>query len=241
MTTIIILLLLLLIGSIVVSGIVYSRQQALAEKQSQIKINSQKYLELQGLLQFILSVDNSITIAQQISHELLNITQKLIKLDKANEEHQLLYDNEMNRALAMKNGQLKAQGQQIVTSDRVLSASLRTLNEIGQLLQRFKVRGNITAPAYEEYLQHLQELSLNIELDSHLHFAEQLAKDNENRKAITHFKQAREALKRTRFELPNKNERIREITQKVEELQKKHSDQPQQNDESQGQQSSLPN
>ncbi|OZG71258.1 hypothetical protein BTA51_21665 [Hahella sp. CCB-MM4] len=222
MTALIIVLLLILIASIVISGIVYSRQQAIAYKRGQIKLSKQKYAEVNGYLQFILKVDDQLVIALILAQNLADITQSLVKLEKKSEDFKLLHDNDLAKIQAIRQGNLVPQNQKSITNDNQLSAHIKTLNEIGHLLQRFKIRGVISPSDYEAHLYHLQKLAFEIELEGYLQLAERLA-SSDPRKAINRYKQARQVIKRTRVELPDKNEKIRELTEKIEALQKQGS------------------
>ncbi|WP_020409424.1 hypothetical protein [Hahella ganghwensis] len=220
MTILIITLLIILIASIVISGIVYSRQQALAYKQGQIKLNRQKYAEVNALLKFMLKVDDTPNISLILAHNLADITQALVKLEKKSEDYKIMHDNELARIQSIRQGKLCPQNQKAVTNDNQLSAHLKTLNDVGHLLQRYKIRGTLSPSDYEEHMYHLQKLAYEIELNVYLEQALQLEQNNDTRRAINRLKQARQTIKRTRVELPDKNDRIRELTEKIESLQK---------------------
>ena len=220
MTTIIVLLAIFAFVCIVISGIVYSRQQAQAYREGQTKLFKQKYQEFDGLFKFILTLDDKPDIAIAINNELLDIAQTLVKLNKNEEEFLLLFDQLKTQAKSLKDGSLAPKAQKVVTSDTLMRTNKSSLVEVGQRLNRLKIRGKISPPAYEEYLHHLKKLTFDIEYESHKHLASQLEEGNDIPSAINHYKHAREALKKTRIEFAEKNEYIREITDKIHLLQK---------------------
>ncbi|MDG9667663.1 hypothetical protein [Hahella sp. CR1] len=218
MTTLIVLLAIFITASIIVSGVMYSRQQALAYRQSQLKSLKQKYEEINSLFQVIMRVDDSANIAISLNHAMIEIAQSMTKMDRKSEELRILLDNLKQRERDLKTGVLLPQAQKTVTSDAAVAAIQRSLSECLQKLQRFKLRGSLPVPLYEEYSHHLREMALDVEVGSQLQMAESLVAQNDKAGAEKHFKHAREALKRTRLEIPNKNDQIKEISDKIKSL-----------------------
>jgi hypothetical protein len=220
MAAIIIILAVLVLICVVVSGVVYTRQQAIAHRESQTRHLKQKYQELDLLFQFIMNIDEKSEIAILLNNQLMDFAQQLIKLNKKSEEYLLLLDQLKTRAIALKNGTLPPKADKIASNDSIMRHHIAALTDIGQRFNRLKIRGQILAATYEEHLKHLKKLAFDIEYESHLKFAEKLTANNDIRNAVQHLKHAREALKKTRADITGKAEKIRKISEKILKLQR---------------------
>lgn len=192
-------------------------------REAQTRMHRQKYQEFDGLFQFIMNVDDQPEVAIAINNELSDIAQVIAKLNPKNEEYAVFLDQLKSRGSALRDGSLAPKGNKAVSSDTLMRTHTSSLIEIGQRLNRLKIRGKISVPAYEEYLQHLKHLTFEVEYDSHMSFAKKLEENKDIRNAINHFKHARDALKKTRLEIPEKNQNIRELSEKIQALQRSGS------------------
>lgn len=208
-------LVVLLVSGLIASGIMYSRQQALADREQRIRALKQKFEELQALFDIIFTADSKPDISIVLNQGLIEIARDIRALDRSNAEAQALLNSLTSRDTALREGMLLPKGQHIMNSEAALSTLLSSYAAILQRLQRFKVRGSIAAHQYEEFSLYLRQMTLTTELDSHMANAETLLKDNDRLRAINHLKHCRELLKKTNLEIEDKNERIRELSDKI--------------------------
>lgn len=205
----------LLVSGLIASGIMYSRQQALAHREQRIRALRQKFEELQALYDIIFNADSKPDISIVLNQGLIEIARDVRALDRSNAEAQTLLNNLTARGTALREGLLLPKGEHIMSSEAALSTLLSSYAAILQRLQRFKVRGTIAPHQYEEFSLYLRQMTLTTELDSHMATADAQLKDNDRLRAINHLKHCRELLKKTNLEIENKNERIKDISDRI--------------------------
>lgn len=208
----------LLVGGGIFSGILYSRQQAAAMRERQLKAISQKYEELKKLYDILFLTDDQPEVPALLNKALLGFARDMRKLDPKSPERHQLVEQHSHLDAGFSEGSLHPRGERLMNSDAALTSLLSSYAVIVQKLQRFKVRGMIATHQYEEYALHLRKLSLDTEVSSHLAFAEIMIGNSERLKAEGHLKHARECLKKTSLEIPDKAERIRELTDRIKNL-----------------------
>jgi len=216
MTAFIIVLAVLMIASLVISGVVYTRQQALAQRESQTKHLKQNFQETEHIFNFIMKVDDQPDIAIALHNQLLDLAHQLLKINKKSEEFQSLFGRLKAQAAELKEGTLKPRGEQTVANDTMLQKNSTLLNATGQRLSRLKVRGLLPVAQYEEHLSHLKKLVFTIEYDSHMAMADKQIEDNNIVKAIDHLKHARDTLKKTRADIEDKNGKIKTLSDQIQ-------------------------
>lgn len=205
----------LIVGAIIASGVLYARQQALQQRASQMRALQQKYDELTKLYDLVFLADDQPRIVATLNEALLDLVRQMRRLEPRRPELQTLFQELQVRHSALEQGTLLPQGQRIMSTDAALTALLAGLAQTLQKLQRFKVRGMLTPIQYEEYALHLRRLALETEVESHLALADALLKDSERVKALAHLRHARDTLKKSAPDLPDRNERIRQLSDRI--------------------------
>jgi hypothetical protein len=217
MSIILVILAVLLVGGLIASGIMYSWQQAIAQREHRIRSLRQKYEELQGLFDLIFQADSEADIAVVLNQAMLDIARQIRSVDSKNPETQLLVNQLSTRGTALNEGLLLPEGKRVMTAEASLNSLLSGYASILQKLQRLKIRGLIATHQYDAFSTHLRNLTLETEVESHLASAEMRLANGDRLKAANHFRHARELLKKTNLEVENKNERIREISEKLKQ------------------------
>lgn len=82
MTAIIISLILLVIISLIISGYLFTHQQAILRRQQQTKHLQQKFQEINHWFESVFTVDDKPDIAMVIHDQRLDLAQQLAKLNK---------------------------------------------------------------------------------------------------------------------------------------------------------------
>ena len=205
----------LLVGGLIASGVVYARQQALVQRQQMLRSLRQKFDEQQNLYDLIFVADSEPDIAIVLNQNLLELARQIRALDSRNPETQALVQQLTSRGTALGEGLLLPKGERTVNSEAALASLLSGYAHVLQKLQRIKIRGQIAPHQYESFALHLRHLTLETEVESHLHSAETRLGIGDRSKAINHFVHARDLLKKTSLEVENRNERIREISDKL--------------------------
>ncbi len=215
MGILLVILTVLLVGGLIASGIVYARQQALVQRQQAIRSLRQKFDDLHGLYDLIFSADSQPDIAIVLNQSLLELARQIRALDTRNPETQTLVNQLAARGAALSEGLLLPRGERTVSSETALTSLLSGYAHVLQKLQRIKIRGQIAPHQYESFALHLRHLTLETEVESHLQSAETRLSGGDRTKAINHFTHARELLKKTNLEVEDRNERIRQISERL--------------------------
>ena len=106
MAAIIILLALLILVSVVISGVVYTRQQAIVYRENKTRHLQQKYQELDKLFKFFMSIDDNPELAILLNNQSTDLAQQLSELNKKTTDFQSLFDQLKARAHELKTGSL---------------------------------------------------------------------------------------------------------------------------------------
>lgn len=220
MTTVIIFSILgtLLLISIILSSIAYKRQQAITFKKSQIQQLTRSIQDLQETLNTLLQIDNKYELIIIIHSQILAFLEKKLALEPNNattknqlEQQQLLNssykkeqrDNDINRKMP---------------NDEAINLANFQLLQTNKLLHKFRSKNKISSAKYTELTNHIQKLRLDIEVESHIEQANAYQNNKDIIMTQSHLKQAREALRGSPIEFPEKAQLIRELTERIKNV-----------------------
>lgn len=213
MTTLVVVLLGIMFISVVVSAVLYARQQAAQHRAAKIKALLQRRQDYENALALILRIDDRSDIAVAISGALLEIQKELVALGLAEGLQQL--ESLKEQLVALEEGRLRSAGDRIMHSDNQMKLALEGLRTLGNKLLRLKLRGKLAPDIYQQQLEHLDHLKLTVQVRSHEYHAEQLLQADQRRDAVAHMRKARDVYKRSNLAADAKNEAVRRLTDQI--------------------------
>ncbi|GAA3979532.1 hypothetical protein [Allohahella marinimesophila] len=213
MTTLVVVLLGIMFVSVVVSAVLYARQQAAQHRAAKIKALLQRRQDYENAVALILQVDDRADIAVAMTIALIEIQKELISLGLPGALQQL--EDLKGQLHALEEGRLRPSGERVMHSDGQMRAALEGLRTLGNKLLRLKLRARLSAEAYQQQLEHLEQLKLTVQIRSHEYHADQLLQADKRREAIGQLKKARDVYKRSSLGTTEKNEAVRRLTDQI--------------------------
>lgn len=220
--TIILIVVLLLIGSLVLSAIAYARQQSMAKRKARVMFCKQQADELISSLSLLLSIDPDFELI------LLLQRQAISHLTQASE----LIPNDGNLAATLKKHKInliqyeKQQRDNELTpfllSDTELNQAQYSLTQLTKSLDLMSNQGLINREEVNRLKQHLRELRLSLDVNSHLEQANRYGRSKDVVMYQVHVKHAREALRKTSIEIANKDAKIDRLTNALKLAKESH-------------------
>jgi len=202
----------LIVASILVSGISYSRQQAMAKRQKQISKYRQQADEVISHTSLLLKVDPEFTLITQLQSLIVSALQSAHNLSL---QDQTIIDNlhiQKLRLQEFKDEQRENEVQDFLATESELSQSQLQLSQITKLIDIYRNRGELSIEKSQTFSTHLKKLRLDLTVNSHLHQAQCCGDKNDISMAQMHIKQAREVIKSASLEQDEKNKRIKNLT-----------------------------
>ncbi|MCG8612501.1 MAG: hypothetical protein MI864_18445 [Pseudomonadales bacterium] len=206
------------IAAIIFSSIAYKRQQALYLKRSQIRQHKRTLEELNELQNTLLRVDPEMELVQLIQLKVVQIHQKITQIDPGATVYADELKNQSERLKQYQEKKKNPDANYALNNDNDIEITNLHLNGIFKMLVKAKKSGNLPEGRFKHFAGHLQNLKLNIEVSSHRHQAERYLAENDRVMAQTHLKLAREALRSTKLDFPEKAEQIRELTTNIKQV-----------------------
>ncbi len=222
MTTVIIFSILgaVLLVSIIFSSIAYSRQQALTLKKSQVLQLTRRIQDLQEALNTLLHIDNKYELIIIIQSQILALLEKKSLLEPDNMATKSLLEQQQLLNGSYRKEQRNNDISRKMPNDEAINLAHFQLLQITKLLQKYRSKNKISSAKYSELTNHIQKLRLDIEVESHIEQANTYQKNKDIIMTQSHLKQARESLRGSPLEFPEKAQLIRELTDRIKNVHK---------------------
>jgi len=210
----------LIVLSMLVSGISYSRQQAMARRQKKISKYRQQSDEVISHITLLLKVDPHFSLITQLQSLAVSALQSAHNLAL---QDQTIMDNlhiQKQRLEEFKCGQRENEAQDFLETENELNQSQLQLSQITKLIDIYRNRGELSIEKSQAFGTHLKKLRLGLTVNSHLHQAQCCGDNNDISMAQMHIKQAREVIKSSFLEQDEKTNRIKILTNLLNEVKK---------------------
>lgn len=212
---------LIFVVSLIVSGFAYKRQQSINEKKRQIRHLQQSKVDYQDTLNALLQVDKSTELACLLQKQVINLCERVITVDPTLEESRNNLEKEQAFLKQIKEGSANSNATPAKNSDEEIGVANLQLNQVTKLLSSSYKKGKLPKGKYVEFINHINRLRLDIDVESHTNQGERYADKSDWIMSQSHFKLAKEALRTTKIEFPERNEKIRHLSERIKELQKR--------------------
>jgi len=204
----------------VFSGISYSRQQAMKRKKTLINKYRHQADEIIGHLSLLLKIDEKYQLVCELQSLIVAALHAAYQLAP---EDPLTVNNlriQKERYKALKEGRRENKVTCYATSDSELNQALSQISQIGKLLDICRNKGSLPVAKYQELQAHLETLKLNLNINSNLYQADSYAENGDVTMYQMHIKQALEILKKSPIEDKDKNSKIRQLSELLNEIKK---------------------
>jgi hypothetical protein len=208
----------MVIGSIIVSTMAYSRQQAHSLRKSQARQLKHKLDGYQDMLATLLRIDKEYDLALIVHQQILSMIQKLLALEPENENYLQLNEEEQIHRTQLSGGKRTQEISTRLASDHDINTCNYQLLQLSKLILNQKKKSLISPANAAALYNQVKKLRLNIEVDSHIAQGELYLKNNDRILGQTHLKQAREALKNSDIEFPEKSDLIKQLSERIRTL-----------------------
>ncbi len=216
------IVLLLIIASLGVSAVTYARQQALAKRQSRVRYLKQQADELLAARATLLNIDPDyelITLLQRRALHFYRQACELIPLDKS------LQSTLQTQSLLLAQLERQQRDNEVVlalTRNEELNQALYQLTQLPRLLEQLARQAVLTHADSERLQAHLRQLRFDLEINSLLEQANQLAEKGDHVMYQVRVKQVREILKKTSLPINNLDERVNALSEALIKAKESH-------------------
>jgi len=219
-STIITIITVFIILSMIVSGISYSRQQAMAKLQKKISQYRQQVDEVLEHIALLLRVDPDYQLMTQLQTLVVRTLQSANNLSP---QDQIISDNlsiQKQRLIEFKANKRDIQVIEFLETETELNQLKLQIGQISKQLNIYRNRGELSIDKINTFNAHLNKLKLELTINSHMNQARKCGERNDIAMYQMHIKQAREVVKKSTIEESEKNRRIKELTDILNEVKK---------------------
>lgn len=204
--------------SIVISTVAYRKQQAIFKLKSQTRQIKRKIEEFSEILGTLLRTDPSFELVTVIQQQIVSLYEKLAGIDPNDNNHQHHLDLERLKQTQFKSGKRQQPISQALETDTEIESVNIHINTLTHFINSAYKKGRISQSKFTDLVHHLQKLRLDIEVASHTLQANKYLENNDRVLAQSHLKQAKEALRSSSLEFPEKTQQIRELTEHIKSV-----------------------
>jgi len=219
-STIITIITVFIILSMIVSGISYSRQQAMAKLQKKISQYRQQVDEALEHIALLLRIDPDYQLLTQLQTLIVRTLQLANNLSP---QDQIISDNlsiQKQRLIEFKENKRDIPVIEFLETETELNQLKLQIGQISKQLNIYRNRGELSIDKINTFNTHLKELTLELTINSHMNQARKCGERNDIAMYQMHIKQAREVVKKSAIEESEKNKRIKELTDILNEVKK---------------------
>jgi len=208
----------LILSSMIFSGISYSRQQAMKKRKAQINKYRQQSDEVLTYIDLLQKIDEKYELMltlQAVSVNNLTAATRLAPNDELlihnlqtqQNLHQLFKDETRNFEVTC-----------YTTNDNELNQTISQLGQLSKLLDIYKNKNSLSLSKHQALQNHLQALKVHLTINSHLYQADCFAEEDNPTMYQMHIKQALEVLKKSAIEPKTKNQGIKHLSERYNDV-----------------------
>lgn len=212
------IIVIVLVFSLVFSAISYNRQLAIKRRQAQIRKHRQQAKENLALQQLLLKIDPEYPLINLLQRHIVHDLQAACNLSPNDASMTALLSKQKSLFSRYQNEERDNEAQSYVCTDAELSQAQRQLSQISKWIDILQNKGALPINTGRALADHIRRLKLNTDINTHLHQARQYGENNDVSMYQLHIKLARDVLRKSSLEIENKTERIKELTDILNEV-----------------------
>tara|TARA_R110002072_G_scaffold24747_3_gene83692 strand:- start:31440 stop:32222 length:783 start_codon:yes stop_codon:yes gene_type:complete len=217
-TFIIALIAALIIGSFIVSAISYSRQQALKKKKQMVKRYQQQADEALSYISVLLQIDEQYGLITQLQILVINALSSAARLNPDDRQLQSHLSTQNNKLNEYKGEQRPNEVYCWARSDSELASIQSQLSQLSKLFDLFRNKGDLNPAKHQELQVQVQKLQHELSTNTYLYQADCFAEQNNITPYQLYIKQAIQVIKKSNISTKFKNERIKELSDRIQEV-----------------------
>jgi len=217
-TFIIAIIAFILIASFIISGVSYSRQQTLKKRKQMVKHFHQQADEALSYISLLLRVDQEYDLIIQLQNLVVNALTSAYKL---NSEDKMIINNLSTQKIKLNEYLGNQRPNQICcwfTSASELTATQTQLAQLNKLLDIYRNKGDLSFSKHQEFQSHILTIQQDLTINSYLYQADLFAEQNNITSYQLYIKQAIQVIKKSISETSHKNQRIKELSDRIQEV-----------------------
>lgn len=212
------MLALVVIGSFVISGYSYARQQALQKRKQAVKKLQQTADEALNYQTLLLKIDPSYELLIKLQTLAIDALKKALAITP---NDKLLAHNLKVQQNRLKDFNENRRENPITcwsVSDAELAQGQTQLGQLDKLLDLFRNRGELSINQHQHFHQHLKKLQLDYTANSYLYQADHFAEQGNLASYQLYMKQAIQIIKKSDLQDEEKNKQIKALTDRINEV-----------------------
>jgi len=208
----------LIIGSLLISSISYSRQQAIAKRQQKLTLYKKTASELSSHVKLLLNIDPSFELICLLQFQIVESLKQACKLASKDAQLASHFQNHATNLNLFLQGQRKTEIVPYVTNDKALAKAQRQLSEVTRFLEIEKNKNVLEEAQCSELIEHVAHIRLNLEIESCLHQADLYKTKNDVVMFQLYIKQTRDCIAKSPLEFEGKHIRIKTLTETLNDV-----------------------
>jgi len=210
----------LIIASLIVSSMSYSRQKKIARIQK--RLNSLKKITDEALahLQLLLQIDPSYELILVLQMQAIKAFEQMLELTPNDPTLSAMLSIHKQNLKSYQDSTRNNEVVQFLSSDSALTSALSQLLQLVKVIEIDRNRNAISEAHCARLTAHINELKLNLEIESHKKQAEVFGEKGDLVMYQLHIKKAREAVKRSPIDPKKKALTIKQLTDILNEVKK---------------------
>ena len=208
----------ILIASFILSGISYSRQQALKKRKQMIRRYQQQADEALSYVSLLLRIDEEYDVIIQLQNLVVNALTNAFKI---NPEDKMTINNLGSQKTKLNDYKEKHRSNELCCwfiSDSELSATQSQLAQLNKLFDLYRNKGDLSFSKHQDLQSHIHKLQQDLTINSYLYQADLCAEQNNITSYQLYIKQAIQVIKKSANESNQKNQMIKELSERIQEV-----------------------
>lgn len=217
-TIIIAIIAIFIISSFIISGVSYSRQQALKKRKLMIKRFHQQADEALSYIPLLLRFDPEYDLIIHLQNLIIKALTNAFKL---NPQDKMIINNLNTQKIKLNEYQENQRSNQPcywLASDSELLAIQTQLAHLNKLLDLYRNKGDLSFSKHQEFQNRIHTIQQDLSINSYLFQADLFAEQNNITSYQLFIKQAIQSIKKSTIETNHKNSRIKELSDRIQEV-----------------------
>jgi len=206
--------------SLAVSAISYNRQQAIAVRKKKLNSLHKQMVELSEYRNLLLKIDPTYDLICFLQRNILYALRNALELAPSdtdlNQQLQTQSANMEHYESGKRDNNLKP----FFVTDGELNAAQILMSQLLKTLELKKNNNQLSASQHAHFVTHIHNIRSELEIESHLAQANNYAQKRDMVMYQLHLKKARDALKKAPLDSDVKNQKVKELTELLNESKK---------------------
>lgn len=166
----------------------------------------------------LLKIDQSFELIIQLQQLVVNALASALRINPDDPMIQANLVTQKNKLAEYKSGQRLNKVACWVTSDAELTTTTTQLGHLNRLLDLYRNKGDLSFAKHQEIQSHVQLIQQTLSINTYLYQADLLGEQNNITSYQLYIKQAIQVIKKSNMDTDEKNKRIKELSDRIQEV-----------------------